>query len=446
MTGGSSGAVSAGAVGAAALAGILFGFDTAVISGVATPMADALALDETGKGAAVSAALWGTLVAAVASGPPGDRYGAHAMLRLVAVLFILSAVGCALATGFWTFALFRFAGGLAIGGASVLAPVYIAEISPAARRGALVGMFQVSIVAGILLAYLSNAAITALLAAPNAWRWKLAVMAAPGVAFLLAMLVLPPSPRWLAARGRTEEAEAAARRLDLGEWSAFATRPAERAALSWSRHRKPILLALAVASFNQLSGINAILYYLNDIFAAAGFDQSAADLQAVAIGVTNLAATLAAMAVIDRIGRRTLLLVGSIGCAVALAGVALVYSATGAEALLLPLLILFIASFAFSQGAVIWVFLSEIFPTEVRARGQALGSATHWIWAAVLSLGFPVVAERYDQALPFWLFAGAMIVQFFVVWRFFPETRGVALENMGAAIGSPQRESGFGHG
>ena len=438
--------VSAGAVGAAALAGILFGFDTAVISGVATPMADALGLDETGKGAAVSAALWGTLVAAVASGPPGDRYGARAMLRLVAVLFIVSAVGCALAPDLWSFVLFRFVGGLAIGGASVLAPIYIAEISPAARRGAMVGMFQVSIVVGILLAYLSNAAVAARLAAPDAWRWKLAVMAVPGAVFLLAMLVLPPSPRWLAARGRVKEAEDAARKLDLGEWSAFAASTTERTALSWTRHRKPILLALAVASFNQLSGINAILYYLNDIFAAAGFDQSAADLQAVAIGVTNLLATLAAMAVIDRVGRRTLLLIGSVGCAAALAGVALVYSTTGAEWLLLPLLVLFIASFAFSQGAVIWVFLSEIFPTEVRARGQALGSATHWIWAAVLSFGFPVVAQRYDQALPFWLFAAAMIVQFFVVWRFFPETKGVALENMDAAIRSPQRESGFGHG
>lgn len=433
------------AAGAAALAGILFGFDTAVISGVATPMAEALGLGEAGKGLAVSAALWGTLVAAILSGAPGDRYGAHAMLRLVALAFIASAIGCALATGPAGFVAFRFVGGLAIGAASVLAPVYIAEISPAGRRGAMVGMFQVSIVTGILLAYLSNAAVAGIMAGPEAWRWKLAVMAVPGAVFLFAMLTLPPSPRWLAARGRTAEAEDAARRLDLGEWSAFAVAPAKTARLSWSRHRKPILLALAVATFNQLSGINAILYYLNDIFAAAGFDQSAADWQAVTIGATNLLATLAAMAMIDRVGRRTLLLTGSVGCAVALAGVALVYATTGAEWLLLPLLVVFIASFAFSQGAVIWVYLSEIFPTEVRARGQALGSATHWIWAAALSFGFPVVAARFDQSLPFWLFATAMAVQFVVVWRFFPETRGVALEDMDTAIASHHdEESGVG--
>ena len=442
---GRSRAARIGAVAAAALAGILFGFDTAVISGVATPMADALGLDETGKGIAVSAALWGTLVAAITSGAPGDRYGARTMLRLVAVAFIVSAVGCALATDLPTFGAARFVGGLAIGGASVLAPVYIAEISPAARRGAMVGMFQLSIVAGILLAYLSNAVLGALLATPYAWRWKLAVMAVPGAVFLLAMLVLPPSPRWLAARGRPDEALVAAARLDLGEWSALPGAPSA-VGLSWSRHRRPILLALAVATFNQLSGINAILYYLNDIFLAAGFDATTADLQAAAIGATNLLATLAAMAVIDRIGRRTLLLIGSVGTAVALAGVALVYPTAGAERLLLPLLVLFIAAFAFSQGAVIWVFLSEIFPTEVRARGQALGSATHWVWAAVLSFGFPVVAARYDPALPFRLFAGAMVVQFFVVWRWFPETKGVALENMDAAIASGHRESGLGHG
>ncbi|HVJ02646.1 MAG TPA: sugar porter family MFS transporter [Sphingomonas sp.] len=426
-----------GAVAAAALAGLLFGFDTAVISGVATPLAESFGLNEAEKGLAVSAALFGTLVAAMVAGMPGDRYGARAVLRWIGVAFLVSALGCALAEGLASFALFRFIGGLAIGGSSVLAPVFIAEISPAKRRGALVGLFQVSIVTGILAAYLSNA-LVAHLFVEDAWRWKLAVMIVPGAIFLAAMFVIPQSPRWLAARGRVEEGRTIAERLGIEEWATIEERAAAGepagARLEWRRHKKPILLAIGIASFNQLSGINPILYYLNDIFAAAGFGEVSADLQAVAIGATNLIATLFAMTLIDRVGRRTLLLIGAAGTALALAGVATVYSASGHEALLLPLLIGFIAFFAISQGAVIWVYLSEIFPTAVRARGQALGSATHWIWAAVLSLGFPVVAARYDQAAPFWIFAAAMVVQFFVVWRFFPETKQVLLEEMDEAI------------
>lgn len=424
-----------GAVLAAALAGLLFGFDTAVISGVVTPIAHEFALDETGKGVAVSAALIGTLVAAMAAGIPGDRYGARAVLRWIGGAFILSAIGCALAWDLTSFAVFRFIGGLAIGGSSVLAPVFIAEVSPAARRGALVGLFQISIVTGILAAYLSNAAVAQLIPGPEAWRWKLGVMLVPGAIFLAAMAVLPQSPRWLVAKGRVDEGHAAAARLGLADWEAIAGRiGSESGRLSWSAHSKPILLAFGLASFNQLSGINPILYYLNDIFAAAGFDTVSADLQSVAIGATNLIATLVAMTIIDRVGRRTLLLIGSVGTALALAGVAAVYSTEGQEALLLPLLVVFIAFFALSQGAVIWVYLSEIFPTAVRARGQALGSATHWIWAAALSFGFPIVAGEMSQALPFWIFAAAMAAQFLVVWRFFPETRQVQLEDMDAAL------------
>lgn len=424
-----------GAVLAAALAGLLFGFDTAVISGVATPVAEAFQLGEAGKGFAVSAALFGTLVAALLAGIPGDRYGARAVLRWIGVAFLISAVGCAVAWDLASFAAFRFIGGLAIGGSSVLAPVFIAEVSPAARRGALVGLFQISIVSGILAAYLSNALVGQAIDGDAAWRWKLGVMVVPSVVFLAAMAVIPQSPRWLATRGRTDEARETAAKLGLADWDAIAGKiGAETGRLSWARHKKPILLAFAVASFNQLSGINPILYYLNDIFAAAGFSAVSADLQAVAIGATNLVATLAAMTIIDRVGRRTLLLVGAAGTAVALAGVATVYSTSGQEGLLLPLLIMFIAFFALSQGAVIWVYLSEIFPTAVRARGQALGSATHWIWAAGLSFGFPVVAGQLSQALPFWFFAAATVAQFIVVWRFFPETKRVTLEDMDEAL------------
>jgi sugar porter (SP) family MFS transporter len=323
-----------GAVLAAALAGLLFGFDTAVISGVVTPVSAAFGLDETGKGVAVSAALIGTLVAALLAGIPGDRHGARAVLRWIGGAFVVSALGCALAWDLTSFAIFRFIGGLAIGGSSVLAPVFIAEVSPAERRGALVGLFQISIVSGILAAYLSNALVGQLVHDATAWRWKLGVMLVPGAVFLAAMLALPQSPRWLAARGRHDEAHGVAARLGLAEWASVAARiESGTARLSWAAHRKPILLALALASFNQLSGINPILYYLNDIFAAAGFDAVSADIQAVAIGATNLVATLGAMAIIDRVGRRTLLLTGSVGTAVTLAGVAAVYSTTGHQAL-----------------------------------------------------------------------------------------------------------------
>lgn len=424
---------------AAALAGLLFGFDTAVISGVTAPITRAFTLGPLGTGVAVSAALVGTLVAALGAGIPGDHYGARVVLRWIGAAFIVSALGCALAWDLSSFVAFRFLGGLAIGGSSVLAPVFIAEISPSTRRGALVGLFQVSIVTGILAAYCSNAVLAHVAAGPDAWRWKLAAMTVPGTIFLAAMFTIPQSPRWLAARGRHEEAQTAAGRIGLSDWALIVEHNKGYAAdgesrLSWRSHRTPILLALAIASFNQLSGINVILYYLNDMFASAGFNAVSGDLQAVAIGVTNLIATLFAMTIIDRAGRRVLLLVGAAGTAVALAGVALVYSTTGWEVFLLPLLVLFIAFFAVSQGAVIWVYLSEIFPTPVRARGQALGSATHWIWAAALSFGFPIVASAVNRALPFWIFAGAATLQFAIVWRFFPETRGVLLEAMGEAL------------
>lgn len=421
------------AVAAAALAGLLFGFDTAVISGVATPFAQMFGLSEAEKGVVVASALLGTLVAALFAGIPGDRYGARTALRWIALAFIVSSLGCALAWDFTSFTAFRVLGGLAIGGASVVAPVFIAEISPASRRGALVGLFQVAIVCGILGAYFSNFLIAGAIATEDAWRWKMAVLALPGALLLAALRSIPNSPRWLAANGRVTEAANAARLLGLDDW-AVAEPGAADARLSWRLHRKPILLALVIASFNQLSGINPILYYLNDIFAAGGFSTVSADLQAIAIGTTNLLATLAAMTVIDRVGRRPLLLCGAAGTGISLAGVALAYSVPGREWLLLPLLIVFVAFFALSQGAVIWVYLSEIFPTPVRARGQALGSTTHWLWATLLSFGFPVVAERFSQALPFWIFAFAMVAQFLIVWRWFPETRQVQLEDMDAAL------------
>lgn len=420
---------------AASLAGLLFGFDTAVVSGVTGALRVQFALTPAGLGFAVSAALWGTLIGATCSGRPGDLYGSRRLLVWIAVAYIVSAVGSSFAGSLPLFVAFRFLGGLAIGGSSVLAPVYIAEVSPAGRRGFLVGLFQFNIVLGILVAYLSNFVVGSLLDEAFAWRVKLAVAAVPSLVFLLAVVRIPESPRWLASRGRAAEAAASAERLGMmgDEWGGRLQGLDASARLSWRDHRRPILLALAIAAFNQLSGINAILYYLNEVFAAAGFDKVSADVQAVAIGAANLFATLFAMNVIDRVGRRPLLLFGATGTAVALGGVAAIYGSGTGAVFLLPLLILFIVSFAVSQGAVIWVYLSEIFPTSVRARGQAMGSATHWVLNAAISFAFPIVAAK-SQSLPFVGFAAAMVVQMIVVWRWFPETRGVPLEQMDALM------------
>jgi sugar porter (SP) family MFS transporter len=431
----SNGKLNPSAIIAASLAGLLFGFDTAVIAGVTDALRGTFGLSAAQLGAAVSAALVGTLVGALGAGKPGDRYGSRTILLWIAIAYIVSAVGSAFSSGLAMLVAFRFLGGLAIGGSSVLAPVYIAEISPPARRGMLVGFFQLSIVLGILGAYVSNFAIGLATGGDVAWRLKLGAAALPALVFLFLLLRIPQSPRWLFHRGRTAEAREAIGTLSMGDpdtllaqFARGATGPGEDR-LRWSKHRRPILLAIALAMFNQLSGINAILYYLGDIFAAAGFDAVSADLQAVAIGVANLFATILGMAIIDRVGRKPLLLVGAVGTAIALAAVASIYSTGHGQALLLPALIGFILFFAISQGAVIWVYLSEIFPTAVRARGQSLGSATHWGMNALIAFGFPVVAQ-YTQALPFWLFAGAMLVQAVVIWRYFPETRGIALETM----------------
>lgn len=431
-------------VASAALAGLLFGFDTAVIAGVIADLKQLFELSAAQEGATVSIALIGTLIGALCSGALGDGHGSRNALRFMAVLYFVSGIGCALAWDWPSVMLFRFIGGLAIGGSSVLAPVYISEIAPAERRGALVGLFQLNIVVGILVAYLSNYLIGQLELGASEWRWKLGVTAAPA-ALLFAMLhYIPHSPRWLAAKGRDSEALAALQRIGA-ERAENALREIRSslsihehtasARLSWRAHRVPILLAIGIAMFNQLAGINAILYYINSIFEAAGFGRVSADLQAVAIGATNLVFTATAMAVIDKLGRKRLLLTGSVGMTICLAGVATIMGTGENEHLLLWMLVGFIAFFAFSQGAVIWVYISEIFPTAVRARGQSVGSSTHWIMCAIISFLFPVIAQ-HSKALPFVFFAVMMALQFVVVFLFFPETKGVPLERMGERIGA----------
>lgn len=429
----------------ASLAGLLFGFDTAVISGVTQSLREVFGLSPERLGLAVSAALWGTLLGALALGRPGDVFGARAGLKFVAALYLVSALGAALAWNLASFVAFRCLTGVAIGGSSILAPVYIAEVAPAERRGARVGLFQFNIVAGILIAYVSNFLIDRLIGGGDAWRYKLAVPAAPALVFVVLLQWVPHSPRWLIAKGRLSEA---ARTLSgpgvshpeqaLAQIAAQAAdrARAETARLSWRQHHKPIVLAIAIAMFNQLSGINAILYYLGDIFSAAGFNTVSANVQSIAIGLTNLVATLVAMACIDRAGRRRLLLLGSVGTALAQGAVAIVMALGTTRVLLLPLLIVFIASFAGSQGAVIWVYLSEIFPTPVRARGQGLGSAVHWAMNASIAALFPAIAAR-SVALPFAFFSLMMLLQFVFVWRYLPETRGIALEGIQRALQEP---------
>jgi MFS transporter, SP family, arabinose:H+ symporter len=423
----------------AALGGLLFGFDTAVIAGATSQLTTTFRLTPDGLGQTVSIALWGTVAGALLAGIPGDRYGRRDSLRVMAVLYLLSALGSALAPNWTLLMISRFIGGLAIGGSSVLGPMYIAEIAPARWRGRLVGFFQFNVVAGILLAYFSNYLVgLSLQGGPLEWRWKLGISAVPAALFLLMLFGIPRSPRWLARKGHIEEARGVLQ--TIGEENIDAELAAMNASfqlekqqgkehLFTARNRLPIFLAVSIAMFNQLSGINAILYYLNHIFAAAGFSKVSSDLQAVAIGATNLLFTMLAMSIIDNVGRRTLMLIGSVGTALSLAGVAAVFWSGRNQALLVWLLIGFIAAFAFSQGSVIWVYISEVFPTAVRARGQSLGSSTHWIMNAIISWKFPVIAS-YSKAAPFVFFSAMMVLQFFVVFFFYPETKNIVLEDM----------------
>jgi sugar porter (SP) family MFS transporter len=421
----------------AALGGLLFGFDTAVIAGATQPLKELYHLAPLSLGFTVAAALIGTVIGSMLAGIPGDRLGRRASLRWMAVLYVISAIGCAIAWSWSALVFFRFIGGLGIGGSSVLGPMYIAEIAPAKWRGRLVGVFQFNVVFGILLAYFSNYLIGTMGFGDNEWRWKLGVSALPALLFLLMLLGIPESPRWLVKKARVNEAGDVLRLI--GEENAdqelqeivesIGAEHVTSDALFTSKYRVPIFLAVTIGMFNQLSGINAILYYLNSIFAFAGFGKVSGDLQSVAIGATNLIFTMIAMSVIDKVGRRTMLLVGSVGTCLCLAGVAGIFLTNRHHELLVWMLIGFIAFFAFSQGAVIWVYISEVFPNRVRAKGQSLGSFSHWIMNALISWTFPLMAAS-SGGYPFAFFSAMMIAQFFVVLFFYPETKGISLEEM----------------
>ena len=425
----------------AALGGILFGFDMAVIAGTTSDLTAQYHLTPASLGLTVSIALWGTIVGAMFAGYPGDRYGRRNSLRFLAVLYLVSALGCAFAWGWYPLMVARFIAGLGVGGSSVLGPMYIAEIAPAKWRGRLVGIFQFNIVFGVLVAYLSNYLIGLMAFGLGEWRWMLGVSAIPAAFFLVMLFTIPRSPRWLVKMNHPDEAREVLRLTGEENYEKelqdiVASIHQERGAepLFSGKYNLPIFLAVSIAMFNQFTGINAIIYYLNDIFAKAGFSRVSADLQAVAIGATNLVFTVIAMAVIDKLGRKKLLLIGSVGMAFSLAGVSYVFFSGHHQNLLLWMLVGFIAFFAFSQGAVIWVFISEVFPNQVRAKGQSLGTFTHWTMNALISGVFPMVAA-FSGGFPFIFFAVMMVVQFFVVLFFYPETKGLSLEEMQKMMG-----------
>ena len=428
----------------AALGGLLFGFDTAVISGVTKALNGEFHLPAAGFASAftVAVALWGTLLGAAIGGFLGDRFGRRYSLRILAVLFTLSAVGCAVAWDWYSFVAFRFVAGLAIGASSVVGPMYIAEIAPAYWRGRMVALFQLNIVFGILVAYFSNYVIGRMDFGNIEWRWKLGVSAIPAVLFFMMLFRIPRSPRWLMEKGRVEEARAvllmvagpsAPFEYKAIEESIEADREAGNQPLFSRRYRIPVMLAITLALFNQFSGINPILYYLNDIFASAGFSKVSSDLQAVAVGATNMLFTVVAMSVIDRVGRKKLLLVGSIGTCVCLSMMSIIkYTGRFQGEFLWPL-VGFVAFFAVSQGSVIWVYISEIFPNTVRGKGQSLGSFTHWIACASLANLFPIVAKHSPSA-PYIFCASMMLLQLIVIGKFFPETKGYTLEELQAKL------------
>jgi SP family arabinose:H+ symporter-like MFS transporter len=420
-----------------ALGGLLFGFDTVVIAGAIDALVRLYGLSPQGKGLTVAIGLVGTVVGALGAGVVGQRLGGREALRITAILYVASAVGCALAWNWPAFMVFRFVGGLGIGASSVLGPVYIAELAPAKWRGRLVGTFQFNVVFGIVLAYVSNYAIRTLHLGATEWRWQVGVAALPAIAFLALLFGIPRSPRWSASRNQIDDALAVLKMM--GEPNPQAELDDIRAALKqehasahervfqW-KYRYPLFLAISIGAFNQLAGINSILYYVNSIFASAGFSQISSDQQAIALGFTNLVFTVVGMSVIDKLGRKTMLLIGAAGTAACLAGVAWLFKTHSHPGALVWVLVTYIAFFSVSQGAVIWVYIGEVFPNSVRSKGQGVGSASHWFMNAAIQMAFPVVVNSMSTETPFIFFAVMTVVQFFVVLFIYPETKGQTLE------------------
>ncbi|MBT6466990.1 MAG: sugar porter family MFS transporter [Kordiimonadaceae bacterium] len=439
----------------AALGGLLFGFDTAVISGTTSALEEVYGLSKFSLGLTVAVALIGTIIGALVAAKPADIYGRKNMLFIISAVYFVSAIGSAFAWDWYSFVIFRLIGGLGVGAASVVSPLYIAEISPAHMRGRLVAFTQFNIVLGLLLAFASNYYISSLDLGAVEWRWMFGVEAVPAALFFVLLFLTPYSPRWLVRQNRTQEAQATLGKLGLDDQEAMDQIEDIKQSIDTQHHdlqeplfqrayTKPIMLAFAIAMFNQLSGINALMYYAPTIFKMAGSGEESALLQTVGVGVINLFFTMMAMTVIDRFGRRTLMLVCSFGYIISLSVVAWAFFTYGDDfaggrpseggIIVLISLGVFIASHAFGQGAVIWVFLSEIFPNRVRAKGQAFGSFVHWFMAAAISWTFPIIAE-ISGGYTFAFYAVMMVVQLFWVIKIMPETKGVSLENIQKKLG-----------
>lgn len=427
-----------------ALAGFLFGFDTVVISGAEQAIQSLWRLSAGVHGIAMAAALYGTVIGALAGGWPADRFGRKPTLLAIGVLYIVSAIGSALAWNVESFIVARLIGGIGIGTSTVVAPMYIAEIAPPAYRGRLAGMFQFNIVFGIVVAFASNAALSGV--GDDAWRWMLGVAAFPSLAYTLMCVAIPESPRWLLTRRRNRarairvlaliEPGASAGQLESEADAIVAASSRQETAHGFwtARLRVPILLAFLVAFFNQLSGINAILYFAPRIFELTGLGARAALLQSVGIGITNLIFTFVGLWLIDRLGRRTLLTIGSFGYIASLGLVAWAFF-TRHYAIVPACIFAFIAAHAVGQGTVIWVLISEIFPNQFRAAGQSLGSATHWIFAALLTTFFPAMVTAFPPGYVFLFFCFMMTLQLVWVRAMVPETKGVPLEEIQRRLG-----------
>ncbi|GAA5484220.1 sugar porter family MFS transporter [Haloferula sargassicola] len=431
---------------ASSIGSFLFGFDTAVIAGTTSSLREVFSLSESQLGFAVSSALFGAVAGAAAVGKPCERFGRVKTLLVLAVLYLVSVLGCAAAWDLSSLMVFRFIGGLAVGGSSVVSPMYITEITPPARRGLLVAVSQLNIVAGILAALVSNYLIAGWIGlAPEAaaWRWMFGAEALPAVLFLLTVLPIPESPRWLAHRGRHDEALATLKRLGHpdaeGEVAriraSFEVGRTTRESLFQRRYLKPLLLVFALAAFNQLDGINAILYYITDIFRMAGFAETDAFKQSAVIGAVNLVFTLLGMALIDRIGRRPLLLIGSATFILSHCLAAWVFL-TGSGGWLAVLAAAgIVGSHAYSQGAVIWVCINELLPNAIRATGSSAACFVLWGLAILVSTAFPVVISTWGGCV-FLIFGVMMAIQFLVVLVFMPEPKGRSLEEIEGALGS----------
>ena len=426
-----------------ALGGLLFGFDTAVIAGTTQQLTQIFHLTPYTLGLTVFLGLVGTVLGAMFSGMLGQKIGGREALRIMAVLYLVSSIGCAFAWDWYSLLAFRLIGGIGIGGSSVLGPVYIAELAPAKWRGRMVGLFQINVVVGILVAYLSNFLISTRHLGDLQWRWEFGVAILPSLLFLFMLFGIPRSSRWLVTTNRTDEA------LNVLELMGSPNSKAELQEIIDSVHMErgmkqepvwnrkyafPIFLAISIGLLNQLSGINAILYYSNFIFASAGFGSLSSGFQTVLVGVVNLLATFLGMTMIDKLGRKTLLLIGSVGMVFTLAAVAQIFHSNTHQSLLVWMLMIYILFFAISQGSVIWVYIAEVFPNRVRSKGQSIGCSAHWISAALITLYFPRISA-HSTAAPFAFFAAMMAVQFILVLLVFPETRGITLEQLQHKLG-----------